>query len=377
MIESKTRFYHQNSIMPMNLMIQERRKELGLTQEQVAEYLNVSIPAVSKWEKGTTSPDISLLAPLARLLKTDLNTLFCFHEDISPQEIGLFCKEIGKIVKDEGLEKGFATAVQKIHEYPHNERLMHVLTLQLDGLLSTSDLTANEMRPYEEQILEWYHRLAGSTDIKISSSTNFKLASRYLRSGQYEKAQETLDLMPDRKDIADSMTDKLWLQVEIDKHQGKSEKAAADLQHELHLALNKVQLLLYKMMRIELECGELLTAKKIADKSAQMVTLFEMWKYNAFTAPLEIAFAEKDAGKCISILREMLSAMRDPWNVDKTLLFNRIPAQAPQPEQMIPMILSAMEKESLLQNSPEFQELITEYARFKDRKQNFFHDHEK
>ena len=37
--------------MPMNLVIQERRKELGLTQEQVAEYLNVSIPAVSKWEK--------------------------------------------------------------------------------------------------------------------------------------------------------------------------------------------------------------------------------------------------------------------------------------------------------------------------------------
>ena len=30
----------------------EKRKELGFTQEQVAKYLNVSIPAVSKWEKG-------------------------------------------------------------------------------------------------------------------------------------------------------------------------------------------------------------------------------------------------------------------------------------------------------------------------------------
>jgi len=89
--------------MPMNLVIQERRKELGLTQEQVAEYLNVSIPAVSKWEKGTTSPGISFLAPLARLLKIDLNTLFCFHEDITQQEIGLLCKEIGKIVGNKGL----------------------------------------------------------------------------------------------------------------------------------------------------------------------------------------------------------------------------------------------------------------------------------
>ncbi len=318
--------------MPMNLVIQERRKELGLTQEQVAEYLNVSIPAVSKWEKGTTSPDISLLAPLARLLKIDLNALFCFHEDITQQEIGLLSKEVGKIFGDKGLEEAFAAVGEKLHEYPHNERLMHVLTLQLDGLLSISDLTADEMRPYEEHILEWYHRLVRSTDIKISNSANFMLASRYLRNG------------------------------------GKSEKAAEDLQRELHLALNKVQLLLYKMMNIELECGELLTAKKIADKSAQMVTLFEMWKYSAFTAPLEIAFAEKDTDKCISILREMLAAMREPWNMDKTLLFNRIPAQATQPEQMIPVILSAMEKEPLLQNSSEFQELITEYERFKDRK---------
>ena len=354
--------------MPMNLVIQERRKELGLTQEQVAEYLNVSIPAVSKWEKGTTSPDISLLAPLARLLKIDLNTLFCFHEDITQQEIGLFCKEVGKIVGDKGIEEGFAAVGQKLHEYPHNERLMHGLTFQLDGLLSISDLTADEMRPYEEQILEWYHRLAGSTDVKISNSANFMLASRYLRSGEYEKAQEILDLMPDRNDIVGSMADKFWLQVEIDKHQGKSEKAAEDLQRELQLALNKVQLLLYKMMSIELECGESFTAQKIADKSAQMVTLFEMWKYSAFTAPLEIAFAEKDANKCISVLKEMLAAMREPWNIDKTLLFNRIPAQATQPEQMIPVILSAMEKEPLLQNSSEFQELITEYERFKDRK---------
>ncbi len=99
--------------MPMNLVIQEQRKALGLTQEQVAEYLNVSIPAVSKWEKGTTSPDISLLAPLARLLKIDLNTLFCFREDMSEQEIGLFCKEISEIVQAKGISQGFAAAEQK------------------------------------------------------------------------------------------------------------------------------------------------------------------------------------------------------------------------------------------------------------------------
>ena len=124
--------------MPMNLVIQQKRKELGLTQEQVAKYLNVSIPAVSKWEKGSTSPDISLLAPLARLLKVDLNTLFCFQEDISEQEMGCVCRGIMEIAQKEGVASAFGAAKQKIHEYPHNEALLQCLTFQLDGLLAIS-----------------------------------------------------------------------------------------------------------------------------------------------------------------------------------------------------------------------------------------------
>ena len=44
--------------MAISKVIQERRKALGLTQEQVAEYLGVTTPAVNKWEKGSTCPDI-------------------------------------------------------------------------------------------------------------------------------------------------------------------------------------------------------------------------------------------------------------------------------------------------------------------------------
>ena len=44
------------------------RKAKGLTQEQLADMLGVSAPAVSKWETGSSYPDISLLCPLARAL---------------------------------------------------------------------------------------------------------------------------------------------------------------------------------------------------------------------------------------------------------------------------------------------------------------------
>lgn len=73
--------------MKINQIIREKRKELSLTQEQIGEYLGVSAPAVNKWEKGSTYPDITLLPALARLLKIDLNTLMSFHEDLSDVEI--------------------------------------------------------------------------------------------------------------------------------------------------------------------------------------------------------------------------------------------------------------------------------------------------
>lgn len=58
--------------MKINEIIKVKRQELQLTQEKVAEYLGVSTPAVNKWEKGISYPDITLLPALARLLKTDL-----------------------------------------------------------------------------------------------------------------------------------------------------------------------------------------------------------------------------------------------------------------------------------------------------------------
>ncbi len=40
--------------MKINQIIREKRKELSLTQEQIAEFLGVSAPAVNKWEKGVS-----------------------------------------------------------------------------------------------------------------------------------------------------------------------------------------------------------------------------------------------------------------------------------------------------------------------------------
>jgi len=89
--------------MKINEIIKKKRQEQNLTQENVAKYLGVSTPAVNKWEKGVSYPDITLLPALARLLKTDLNTLLSFKEDLTDNEIGNFANDLATTIQKKGL----------------------------------------------------------------------------------------------------------------------------------------------------------------------------------------------------------------------------------------------------------------------------------
>ncbi len=64
--------------------ISERRKAKGWTQSQLAEKLEITDKAVSKWETGRSMPDLSLFMPLCTLLDVTLNELFageCIAEE--------------------------------------------------------------------------------------------------------------------------------------------------------------------------------------------------------------------------------------------------------------------------------------------------------
>ena len=60
----------------MGAIIARKRKELGLTQEQLDNALNISYQAVSKWENELSSPDISTLPLLADLFGLTIDELF-------------------------------------------------------------------------------------------------------------------------------------------------------------------------------------------------------------------------------------------------------------------------------------------------------------
>ena len=55
--------------------IAQLRKELGLTQKELAEKLEVTDKAISRWETGKGLPDTSLLKPLAEIFGVSVGEL--------------------------------------------------------------------------------------------------------------------------------------------------------------------------------------------------------------------------------------------------------------------------------------------------------------
>ena len=61
--------------------IKAKRKELGITQDELAEKLFVTEKAISRWETGRGTPDISLLLPLSKELNIDVSELLNGEEN--------------------------------------------------------------------------------------------------------------------------------------------------------------------------------------------------------------------------------------------------------------------------------------------------------
>ena len=71
----------------LGLFVSQLRKEQNMTQKDLAEKLGVTDKAVSKWERGLSFPDISLLEPLSETF--DVTIMELLHGQRLPQEASI------------------------------------------------------------------------------------------------------------------------------------------------------------------------------------------------------------------------------------------------------------------------------------------------
>lgn len=112
----------------MGQIIRRLRKERNLTQEELAEVLNISSPAVSKWESDTSMPDISQVVPLANVFGVSTDVLFGVEGTNADSEAWKIIKNaqslLTKPLDTSGMRKKYAALQDGLRMYPNNTILL-------------------------------------------------------------------------------------------------------------------------------------------------------------------------------------------------------------------------------------------------------------
>ena len=170
------------------------RKEKGLTQEQLAERLNVSFQAVSKWECGDGYPDIVMLPSIAQIFGVSLDELVGMQKICSNEEAEKILAQV-----DENESKGLraenvALLREAVKRFPNNYMMSAKLAANLFCLESKGEETSKTRSSEAAEIAEYI--LANCTDRKITDWMRVDICYYYYWAGNKEKALKRAEELP-------------------------------------------------------------------------------------------------------------------------------------------------------------------------------------
>ena len=102
----------------LNENIRNYRKKMSLTQEQLAEAMGVSVATVSKWESGSVSPDVTMLAELADFFQISVDVLIGYKWE--KRVMGQCAEFIRKLRLDRNYEEGVVEVRKALQKYPNS-----------------------------------------------------------------------------------------------------------------------------------------------------------------------------------------------------------------------------------------------------------------
>ena len=165
--------------------LKKYRMDRGLTQEEVADYLNITAQSISRWERGECYPDILFLPALANLFETSVDLLIGMD---AIRAEGAY-HDIHQRATSKQNEGDYAAAAEIYRDalsvYPNRADMM----LGLAGVLSLDGKI--------EDAIRWTEKgLASSNNEKQNATMRAVLCFLYLRGGHTEKARYLASRLP-------------------------------------------------------------------------------------------------------------------------------------------------------------------------------------
>jgi len=192
--------------MSIGETIKKLRKQKDLTQEQLAEYLNISPQAISRWEINSTLPDITFIPMLANIFDVSSDILLGIDIDAKEKRIEAIYKEATNHFynhQNNEAEKLLRTALT---EYPNSYKLMERLALILSTNIGYCDGGWNEeekkkieeeRKPIQEEIIALCEKiLAECAEDNLRHWSIHCLCRAYASMGETEKVVSFAKKMP-------------------------------------------------------------------------------------------------------------------------------------------------------------------------------------
>lgn len=287
--------------MQIGEVIRKYRKERNLTQEEMAYRLGVTTPAVNKWEKGNSYPDIMMLAPIARLLNISLDTLLSFREELTDEEIAGIVREADERLRQGPYDEAFQWIKEQIKAYPNCKMLIWQLAVILDAQRLVKNVSDAEK--YDSYILKCYERVLESHDEKIRIHAADSLFGYYLRKEQYAKAEGYLSYYSEQN------PERKRMQALIFSKTDRREDAYKAYEELLFSGYNRLSMIFSSIYILAMQDNNMEVAHKLVEKQQELARLFEMGTYHEVSCGLELATVEKDVDTVIDIMQKMLESI--------------------------------------------------------------------
>ena len=270
--------------MDIGVVIKKYRKEAGMTQEEMANRLGVTTPAVNKWENSNSKPDIELLAPIARLLDISLDTLLSFHEKLSDTEIEEIIRKMDRMFSEEGYEKTYEWALRLIKEYPNCNMLIWQTAVMLDARRITDKCTNQEK--YDKRINAWYELALHDENEEIQHHAADSLFGFYLRKKDYTKAEKYENI--------------------------------------IFSGFSTLNFVLSTMAGLALRENDIGYARFLSGKVQAVAHTLEMGKYNEYSPMLDIVCAGKDVEGTYKVVKHLLDNVGTMYDFRKSGLYKHM-----------------------------------------------------
>lgn len=211
-----------------------RRKQKGVTQEQLAAAVGVSAPAVSKWENNLCCPDIELLLPLARYLGCTTDSLLSFSPALSQRELFEQVSRVSACFEKEGRQRGLEEAQKLVRTYPDDQRLRMKLAAAVWQALILEEERGAEFekrscrKEASKTAAQWAFALL--RPILEDKESRFGKEAEYLavfysmQMGVLQKAEACLETLPETPQKAELCAELYLAQGDLRRAEESSEK---------------------------------------------------------------------------------------------------------------------------------------------------------